>query len=213
MNRELSCSDSSIYDFLTGDVSEAFGCIFVFDKFKRTINAYDLKDHCLSCGSHHIIGTECQDCKAKGKPANNIEQGYGYNSSAYVDTENLATEMTLTGEKDSLKNCFKLEAGDDTMTEMVSQRLIGGTNYIWTFSNEMLNDMSDELREKYTAYTKLVESYQSRFNTLWNNFNEYTNQVSYYKDNKFPQTETTITTASEAWNLIKKRNHIWLYCE
>lgn len=204
MNRELSCSDSSIYDFLTGDVSETFGCIFVFDKFKRTINAYDLKDHCLSCGSHHIIGTECQDCKAKGKPANNIEQGYGYNSSAYVDTENLATEMTLTGEKDSLKNCFKLEAGDDIMTEMVGQRLIGGTNYIWTFSNEMLNDMSDELREKYTAYTKLVESYQSRFNTLWNNFNEYTNQVSYYKDNKFPQTETTITTASEAWNLIKK---------
>lgn len=204
MNRELSCSDSSIYDFLTGDVSETFGCIFVFDKFKRTINAYDLKDHCLSCGSHHIIGTECQDCKAKGKPANNIEQGYGYNSSAYVDTENLATEMTLTGEKDSLKNCFKLEAGDDIMTEMVGQRLIGGTNYIWTFSNEMLNDMSDELREKYTAYTKLVESYQSRFNTLWNNFNEYTNQVSYYKDNKFPQTETTVTTASEAWNLIKK---------
>ena len=204
MNRELSCSDSSIYDFLTGDVSETFGCIFVFDKFKRTINAYDLKDHCLSCGSHHIIGTECQDCKAKGKPVNNIEQGYGYNSSAYVDTENLATEMTLTGEKDSLKNCFKLEAGDDIMTEMVGQRLIGGTNYIWTFSNEMLNDMSDELREKYTAYTKLVESYQSRFNTLWNNFNEYTNQVSYYKDNKFPQTETTITTASEAWNLIKK---------
>ncbi|WP_270467168.1 tail fiber domain-containing protein [Butyribacter intestini] len=204
MNRELSCSDSSIYDFLTGDVSETFGCIFVFDKFKRTINAYDLKDHCLSCGSHHIIGTECQDCKAKGKHANNIEQGYGYNSSAYVDTENLATEMTLTGEKDSLKNCFKLEAGDDIMTEMVGQRLIGGTNYIWTFSNEMLNDMSDELREKYTAYTKLVESYQSRFNTLWNNFNEYTNQVSYYKDNKFPQTETTVTTASEAWNLIKK---------
>lgn len=204
MNRELSCTDSAIYDFLTGDVSETFGCIFIFNKFKRSISAYDLKDHCMTCGSHHIIGTECQDCKAKGKPANNIEQGYGYNSSAYVDTENLATEMTLTGEKDSLKNCFKLEAGDDIMTEMVGQRLIGGTNYIWTFSNEMLNDMSDELREKYTAYTKLVESYQSRFNTLWNNFNEYTNQVSYYKDNKFPQTETTITTASEAWNLIKK---------
>lgn len=204
MNRELSCSDSAIYDFLTGDVSEAFGCIFIFNKFKRSISAYDLKDHCMTCGSHHIIGTECQDCKSKGRPSNNIEQGYGYNSSVYVDSENLATEMTLSGDKDSIKNCFKLEAGDDTMTEMIGQRLIGGTNYIWTFSNEMLNDMSDELREKYIAYTKLVESYQSRFNTLWNNFNEYTNKVSYYKDNKFPQTETTISSATEAWNLIKK---------
>lgn len=203
MNRELSCSDSAIYDFLTGDVSETFGCIFIFNKFKRSISAYDLKDHCMTCGSHHIIGTECQDCKTKGRPFNNIEQGYGYNSSVYVDTENLATEITLTSDKDSVKNCFKLVAGDDTMTEMIGQRLIGGTNYIWTFSNEMLNDMSDELREKYTAYTKLVESYQNEFNNLWNNFNEYTNQISYYKDNMFPEITSNITSATQALNVIQ----------
>lgn len=203
MNRELSCSDSAIYDFLTGDVSEAFGCIFIFNKFKRSISAYDLKDHCVICGSHHIISTECQDCKTKGRPSNNIEQGYGYNSSVYVDTENLATEITLTGDKDSVKNCFKLVAGDDTMTEMIGQRLIGGTNYIWTFSNEMLNDMSDELREKYIAYTKLVENYQDEFNSLWNNFNEYTNKISYYKDNMFPEITSNITSATQALNVIQ----------
>lgn len=204
MNRILSCSDKSVYDFLTKDVSEAFGCLFVLDNFTRTINVYDLQDHCLTCGGHHIINNECQDCKDKGNTSTNIEQGYGFNSSIYVDTENLASSIDITGDKGSVKNCFKLEAGDDTMTDMVGQRLIGGTNYIWAFSQDTLNDMSDELRNKYTSYVSLCNSYKQEFSALWDSYNDCINKISYWKNTKFPSTSSNITSANEAWFLIQK---------
>lgn len=204
MNRILSCGDKSVYDFLTKDISEAFGCLFVFDNFTRTINAYDLKDHCLNCGGHHIINNECQDCKDKGKVSTNIEQGYGLNSSIYVDTENLASEINITGDKDSLKNCFKLEAGDDTMTDMVGQRLIGGTNYLWTFSEDTLNDMSTDLKNKYLSYISLCDSYKSEFSSLWNTYNDCVDKISYWKDSKFPTTSTNISSAYDAWCKVEQ---------
>ena len=43
--RSFDKDDIDIYSFLTGDVSEAFNCLFVFDTFNMTINAYDLDDY------------------------------------------------------------------------------------------------------------------------------------------------------------------------
>ena len=43
--RSFDEDDIDIYSFLTGDVSEAFNCLFVFDTFNMTINAYDLDDY------------------------------------------------------------------------------------------------------------------------------------------------------------------------
>lgn len=40
--RTFSVSDSSIYQFLMGDVSSAFNCVFVFDSFYKTISAYSV---------------------------------------------------------------------------------------------------------------------------------------------------------------------------
>ena len=42
--RIFDISDTDVYSFLTGDVSEAFNCLFIFDTFNCTVNAYDL-DH------------------------------------------------------------------------------------------------------------------------------------------------------------------------
>ncbi|WP_343209457.1 phage tail protein [Anaerolentibacter hominis] len=39
--RTFDVDEQDIYSFLTGDVSEAFGCIFQFDSFSRTVNAYE----------------------------------------------------------------------------------------------------------------------------------------------------------------------------
>lgn len=46
-NKQRSFDEDGIdiYSFLTGDVSEAFNCLFVFDTFNMTINAYDLDDY------------------------------------------------------------------------------------------------------------------------------------------------------------------------
>lgn len=43
--RTFDIDDSDVYSFLINDVSEAFNCLFIFDTFNMTINAYDLDDY------------------------------------------------------------------------------------------------------------------------------------------------------------------------
>ena len=43
--RTFDVDDTDVYSFLTGEVSEAFNCLFVFDTFNCTVNAYDLDDY------------------------------------------------------------------------------------------------------------------------------------------------------------------------
>lgn len=43
--RSFDEDDIDIYSFLTGDVSEAFNCLFVFDTFNQTVSAYDLDNY------------------------------------------------------------------------------------------------------------------------------------------------------------------------
>ena len=43
--RSFDVDDNDVYSFLTGDVSEAFNCLFIFDTFNMTVNAYDLDNY------------------------------------------------------------------------------------------------------------------------------------------------------------------------
>lgn len=43
--RSFDEDDIDVYSFLTGDVSEAFNCLFVFDTFNQTVSAYDLDNY------------------------------------------------------------------------------------------------------------------------------------------------------------------------
>lgn len=43
--RSFDEDDVDVYSFLTGDVSEAFNCLFTFDTFNMTVNAYDLDNY------------------------------------------------------------------------------------------------------------------------------------------------------------------------
>ena len=43
--RTFDESDIDVYSFLTGSVSEAFNCLFIFDTFNYTVNAYDLDNY------------------------------------------------------------------------------------------------------------------------------------------------------------------------
>ena len=45
MQRSFDVDDNDVYSFLTGDVSEAFNCLFIFDTFNMTVNAYDLDNY------------------------------------------------------------------------------------------------------------------------------------------------------------------------
>lgn len=43
--RSFDEDDVDVYSFLTSDVSEAFNCLFIFDTFNMTVNAYDLDNY------------------------------------------------------------------------------------------------------------------------------------------------------------------------
>ena len=45
VQRTFDESDTDVYSFLTGTVSEAFNCLFTFDTFNCTVNAYDLDNY------------------------------------------------------------------------------------------------------------------------------------------------------------------------
>lgn len=195
LNRQFSCKDQTVYDFLQ-DVAQEIGCIFVFTPDKRVINVFDIKDHCMNpdCnGSRHIVNGVCQKCKS----SQYIEKGYGLDSSTFLDTRNLLEEITDTIDADSIKNCFKLVAGDDTTTNLIGQRLIGNASYIWTFSDFEIEEFSDELREKWLSYEPFVETYQEEFNKQWDIINDCINQKLYWMSGKMPVVENPTVDASD----------------
>ena len=83
----------------------------------------------------------------------NITNGYGEDTLIFVTSDELASEgIQLVTDTDSVKNCFKLEAGDDLMTATVRNRNPNGTDYIWHFSDAIKEDMSIELIEKINSF-------------------------------------------------------------
>lgn len=49
LQRTFSVTDTSAWDFLSGDVATQFECLFVIDSINKTINAYDLLVWCDIC--------------------------------------------------------------------------------------------------------------------------------------------------------------------
>lgn len=49
LQRTFSVADTSVWDFLSGDVATQFECLFVIDSIHKTINAYDLLVWCDIC--------------------------------------------------------------------------------------------------------------------------------------------------------------------
>ena len=74
LQRTFSFDGTSIYDALM-QVSEAIGCIFIFDSITRTINAYDLKNVCLDCGHRFEYNYDkCPKCNGTGaKNPNDVQ--------------------------------------------------------------------------------------------------------------------------------------------
>ena len=139
------------------EVAEEIGCLFIYDsnstsiednlnisKPKRTVSVYDLQQNCNDCGYRGEFTDKCPKCGSS-----NIKYGYGEDTLIFVTSDELASSgIQLTTDTDSVKNCFKLEAGDDLMTATVRNCNPNGTDYIWYFSDNLKEDMSDELVEK-----------------------------------------------------------------
>ena len=62
----------------------------------------------------------------------------------------------------SVKNCFRMEAGDEDMTAAIVNCMPSGSKNYWYFSDDMKNEMSDSLRNGIELYEQRFEEYYSK---------------------------------------------------
>lgn len=194
IQRSFSFDNDSIYDALQ-DIAEEIDCIFIIDSgsnddgsIKRIINAYDLEAFCPTCGYRDTFVDVCPKC---GGDALN---GYGDDTNIYVSVENLAENISYSTDTDSVKNCFKLEAGDDLMTATVINSNPNGSAYIWYISDAARDDMSDELVERIDQYDTLYDYYNSEYS-----LNVSSDMISAYNNlvNKYSGYDSSLNTLSD----------------
>lgn len=152
--REFSISDTDIYSVLTGEIADEFNCIFLFDSMTRTLSAYDLYNTCTNCNYRGDFSDKCPECGSK-----EFGGQYGKDTTVFISTENLAQEISLETNKDSLKNCFYVEGGDDIITSTIRSINPNGTNYIYEYNDDTKEDMPEELSSTIDAYDKLYQEY------------------------------------------------------
>lgn len=163
IQRSFSFNDTSVYDAFQ-DIAKEIGCLFVFNSdsdengnVQRTISVYDLQQNCLNpdCRYRGEYTDKCPKCGGT-----NIKYGYGDDTLIFVTADELAADnIQFVTDTDSVKNCFKLEAGDDLMTATVRNCNPNGTDYIWHFSDDTKQDMSDELVNKIESYDDMYKYY------------------------------------------------------
>lgn len=146
------------------DIANEVECLFVYGEFvnndgkiHRTISVYDLNDVCMECGERGTFTNKmCTKCNSA-----NIKFGYGSDSGIFLSHENFAGNISYSSNKDEVKNCFRLVAGDDLMTATIRNINPSGSQYIWYFSDSVRADMSKTLRDKLSTYEKEYASYSS----------------------------------------------------
>lgn len=186
IQRQFSFDSTSLYDALQ-KICQEVNCIAKFNEvpegFKgavpRTISLYDLEATCKQCGHREDYYHQCPKCGST-----DLYPGYGKDTSIFISSDELADSIQLSSDSDSVKNCFRLEAGDELMTAAVINCNPNGTAYMWSFSDEMKLDMSQELSDKIDEYDEIYKYYQSA-HSVEINADEYNKLVAKYpKDRK-----------------------------
>ena len=182
LQRTFSFDDTSVYDALM-EIADEIHCLFVFgeeteDGYFRTISAYDLESYCNDCNNRGEFHDICPKCGSS-----NIDEGYGDNTPLVVSSENLAENIEYSIDTDSVKNCFRLEAGDDIMTTAIVNSNPSGSSYIWNITSEMKHDMSEGLVSKLSQYEEEYTSYETKheFSLDSNIVSNYNNVIKKYQ--------------------------------
>lgn len=189
IQRTFSFNGRSLYDCFQ-EVAEEIHCLFVFGEYDherhtfRTISVYDLENHCESCNHRGDFVDKCPKCGEKS-----IISGYGNDTTIFISKENLGEDINYSTNVDKVKNCFRLEAGDDLMTTAVMNASPSGSQYIWYHTEEAKEDMSTGLVEKLNDYKKEYDYYNdqyvmplnatliTQYNTLINKYKVYDNDL------------------------------------
>lgn len=205
IQRSFSFDNKSIYDAFQ-EISEEMHCLFVFGEsdddtiIPRTISVYDLESSCKDCGYRdEFMDDTCFKCGN-----HNIQDGYGEDTTIFVSNENLAEEINYSTDTSSVKNCFRLESGDDAMTAAIINANPSGTQYLWNIPSYMKKDMSNELVEKLESYDKLYLYYQKEHEenldeNIVNNYNKLVEKYHVYNEDL----ESIIIQVKGYQNLMK----------
>ncbi len=171
--RIFSFDGKSIVDAFK-EIEEEIGCLIVLPsqsdengKIDRAIYVYDLESNCMNvvdgepCGYRGEFTDKCPKCGST-----NIISGYGKDTGIFITSDEIADNISFTTDTDSVKNCFKLEGGDELMTAAIRGCNPNGTDYIWHITEDTKKDMSDELRDKINSYDSLFQRYQQEISWL-----------------------------------------------
>lgn len=213
VQRTFSWSDTDIVSILN-DVATEIDCIFDIrvtinedGEAERTINAYDMQ-YCVHCWNdlgeegqktsdtstfRNIVNGVCQNCGFS-----QYVKDIGEDTNIFISTENLSDDLFIEGDKDSIKNCFKVVGGDDLMTATVQGLNMSANNRIMMFSEEQQKLMSksliDKLGDYEEEYEKNLPKYQQLLETQYNIYD----MILYLQSGKMPLLEKEITKTPDA---------------
>lgn len=159
--KSFSISNQYIYNELVGEISEEYGVLFKFDSTNRTVSAYDLYNTCYDCGYRDDFTEECPKCGSK-----NFGGQYGISTPILVSAENLATQLTKTGDSGSVKTYFKVEGGDDLINAVIAAINPTGNAYIFYLPDYMLEEMPEGMRDRLDSYNQLKNKFVNDINYL-----------------------------------------------
>lgn len=204
IQRTFSIDNEDIYTFFTSTVAKEIECLFVFDSVNRTISVYDLKNSCLDCGQRFDDGNICPECGSK-----NIKNGYGENTSVYVSAENYAELITVEGNSDNVFNCLRIEGGDDLITATVANINPNGSNYIYQYQQNALDDMPEYLVNKINEYNTLYNSKKPVYEDYTKKMYETIDEELYLTSEMMPEIVIPTTTAQqELSNLLTQLSEV-----
>jgi hypothetical protein len=183
IQRTFSIDGTSIYDFLIGECSEQFDCLIKFDSATRTVSAYDLMTVCEDCGHRDDFTGSCPECGST-----NLKR-FGTDTTIYVDKNNLTDSIHFEMDADQVKNCFKLEAGDETMTNTIRLLNPNGTDYLYIIREDDRNDMPAELVERLDKYAEDIKDAENEIKNITGQQYDLLDKYYYYKDYMMPRIE------------------------
>lgn len=182
LQREFSISETDLYGELTGSIAEEFHCLFLFDSTNRTLSVRDLYNTCNHCNYRGDFSEECPECKST-----DFSGQYGNDTSVFISKENLAAQINVETGSSSLKNCFYVEGGDETINAAIRSCNPNGSPYLYYFSKETKKDMPSSLEHKINDYDALCARYHTTEEFFLDpKIVEDYNSVVRYVNDKFP---------------------------
>ena len=196
--RSFSIDGQSIDDFLTTTLAEEINCVVEYDSMDKSISLYDVLKVCSDCGYRgDYLEDVCPECGSK-----NVSTEYGQDMGIIISTKNIAEEITVETDMDSVKTCFNITGGDDMMNAALRAINPNGTSYIYGFSNDIMSDMPETLRERIKSYNSLYASLQPGYKEIMKQIFDLYDEISYYEYEMTGIPEVN-TTAQDELNKLK----------